>query len=236
MPGYPRPQKTVDGAAEHLVAYPLVHRQGFSGHNGLVHRSLTTEYGTIHRDGLPGQNPQHIPLPDIRRRDQLFPAVPQPSALNRCQTDQPLDALLGAVSGHLLQNCADGHDKGHLPRSKDISDGCRSGHGNGDKQRGGDPADTWVMEQPPHRQICQRDTADNHCHPGRVHRQGKSYPRQKKASCKEYTSYQRHRQSRQKITDPFYHDSFPFLPGDALDSRLLLSYNTYDIVHFVSLS
>ena len=67
--------KAVEGAAEHFLTGGFVHREGFTGHDRLIHRGLPAQNGTIHRNCFAGQYPQNIALLNLRSRDPLFPAI-----------------------------------------------------------------------------------------------------------------------------------------------------------------
>ena len=69
----------------------------------------------------------------------------------------------------------------------------RREHGNGDKQRRGNLADAGVVDNPPQGQIEQRDAADDHRHPGRVHGQLYTQPgRRTKLAIKKNAAHQGH--------------------------------------------
>ena len=70
---------------KHIVAYAFVCRQGFSGHDRLIDRSLAADDRSIDRDRLTGQDAQDVSLANLFCRYLFFFSVLQPAA--RCRRE-----------------------------------------------------------------------------------------------------------------------------------------------------
>ena len=207
--------KAVDGAAEYGIPRTFVHRQAFPGHDRLIHRGLAAADGTVHRDGLAGQNAQHIAAADRISGDDFFTAVPDAAPLRGREPDETVQPLFGAVGGRLLEQCADRHDESHLAGGKQIANGDGCKHGNGNQQRGGDFADAGIVDDAPHRKIEQGNAADDHGHPGGVDRENGERRRAVPSRCQmrdqvkqqENAGHNGHRQTSQTVVDLFEHEN-----------------------------
>ena len=160
--------EAVDSTAEHFFSHGLIHRQGFAGHNRLIHGCLAANNDPVHRDGLTGQNTQNISPTDLFGRNHFFFPVKEQSAPGRRQGYQLFQSLFRPFGGLILQNTSDGHDPGHLTCGKQVTDGNGRNHGDGDQQRRGYFADTGVVDHTPYPAIEYRNTADHNGHPHRV--------------------------------------------------------------------
>ena len=62
----------VDRAAGHRVAHRLIHRQGFTGHDGLIDGGLAGENHAVHGDALAVEHADMIPNPDLFGGDDFL--------------------------------------------------------------------------------------------------------------------------------------------------------------------
>ena len=75
-------------AGKNLVAWFLVHGQGFAGNRGLVERTLTADDHPVRRHVVPGPNPNHIPHRQLLGRHLLLALGSHPPGFGRRELDE----------------------------------------------------------------------------------------------------------------------------------------------------
>ena len=120
---------SVDSAAENSIADFFIHRQTFTSHDGLIHRSFPCFDDAVHRDCLTRKDAKDITHGDLLHRNRnLFP-VSNHSARLRRKRDQLFQPLFCPLCGHILQQRTNLHDESHFTRGEQVADQQRRDYG-----------------------------------------------------------------------------------------------------------
>ena len=101
----------------------------------------------VHRDGLAGQDTQHVPLADLLRRHYALALRGEHAGRAGRQLHKALYARARPRHSQVLQKRAELHDKRHLARSEDLA-----GYHGGDERKGDEHVRLYIKgrHQPDH--------------------------------------------------------------------------------------
>jgi hypothetical protein len=120
----------VDGAGEHLVARPLVHRQRLPGNRRLIDVARAGCDATIERDLLARTHAQALTEHNLVHGYAHLGAVAEDGGLGRREVHQGADGVARAVHAVRLEMLREREEKDHCRGFRPLPDGDRADDGN----------------------------------------------------------------------------------------------------------